>query len=49
MIEVGVRELKNNLAAYLRRAEAGESIAITRRGRRVAIIGPYVERSEDAH
>lgn len=36
MTDVSVRELKNNLSDYLRRAEAGEEIAITRRGKRVA-------------
>jgi prevent-host-death family protein len=35
MTEVSVRELKSRLAEYIRRAEAGEDIAVTRRGKRV--------------
>jgi antitoxin (DNA-binding transcriptional repressor) of toxin-antitoxin stability system len=38
MVRVSVRELKNNLAACLRRAESGEELAITRRGKVVAVI-----------
>jgi len=38
MTEVGVRELKARLTEYLRRAEAGEEIAVTRRGKRVAVL-----------
>jgi prevent-host-death family protein len=40
MTEVSVRELKNRLTEYLRRAEAGEEIAVTRRGRRIATLVP---------
>lgn len=35
-IEVGVRELKNNLSRYLDRVQAGEEVIVTDRGRRVA-------------
>jgi antitoxin (DNA-binding transcriptional repressor) of toxin-antitoxin stability system len=35
MTEISVRELKSHLAEYIRRAEAGEEIGITRRGKRV--------------
>ena len=38
MTEVSVRELKAKLTEYLRRAEAGEEIAVTRRGKRVATL-----------
>jgi len=38
MTEVSVRELKNKLSEYLRRAEAGEEIAVTRGGKRVAAL-----------
>lgn len=38
MTEVSVRELKSKLTEYLRRAEAGEEIAVTRRGKRVAVL-----------
>jgi prevent-host-death family protein len=38
MTEVSVRELKSRLTEYIRRAEAGEEIAVTRRGKRVAML-----------
>jgi antitoxin (DNA-binding transcriptional repressor) of toxin-antitoxin stability system len=38
MTEVSVRELKSHLAEYIRRAESGEEIAVTRRGRRVIVL-----------
>lgn len=34
------RELRNNIAAVLRAAEAGETFTVTVRGRAVARIGP---------
>ncbi|NKE57973.1 type II toxin-antitoxin system prevent-host-death family antitoxin [Lentzea sp. PSKA42] len=37
---VGLRELRHHAADYVRRAEAGERIAITDRGRVVAEMGP---------
>ncbi len=37
---VGVRELRRDLSAYLRRVERGESFAVTLRGRAVAVLGP---------
>jgi antitoxin (DNA-binding transcriptional repressor) of toxin-antitoxin stability system len=37
---VGLRELRHNATEYVRRAEAGERIAVTDRGRIVAEIGP---------
>ena len=40
MIEVGVRELKNNLSAYLRRVTRGEHVRVTMRGRPVAELLP---------
>jgi prevent-host-death family protein len=36
----GIRELKDNLSEYVRRAEAGERIAVTAHGRVVAVLGP---------
>lgn len=33
MLEVNVRELRRHLPAYLERAESGEEILVTRRGR----------------
>ena len=35
---VGVRELKNRLTYYLRRARRGEEIIVTERGRPVAVL-----------
>ncbi len=43
MEHVGVRELKARLSAYLRRATAGERLAVTDRGQVVAVIGPVEE------
>lgn len=40
MTSVGIRELKAHLAEYIRRAEKGESITVTDRGRAVARLGP---------
>ena len=39
----GIRELKDNLSEYVRRAEAGERIAVTAHGRVVATLGPVEE------
>lgn len=35
-MEISVREMKNNLSKYLKRAQAGEEVVITDRGRPVA-------------
>jgi prevent-host-death family protein len=35
---VGVRELKNRLTYYLRRARKGEQVIVTERGRPVAVL-----------
>lgn len=35
---IGVRELKNRLTLYLRRAKQGEEVVVTERGRPVAVI-----------
>jgi prevent-host-death family protein len=40
MGDVGVRELKQRLSEYLKRAEGGELIRVTDRGRPKAILGP---------
>ena len=36
----GIRALKDNLSAYIRRAEAGERVAVTAHGRIVAELVP---------
>lgn len=40
MLQVGVRELKNQLSRYLKRVQAGEELTVTERGRTVARIVP---------
>lgn len=37
---MGVRELRQNASEWIRRAQAGEHIAVTNRGQVVAILGP---------
>lgn len=39
-MEVGVRELKQKLSAYLERAARGEVIQVTERGVPKAVLGP---------
>ena len=43
----GVREIKNRLSAYLRMVEQGERVAVTRRGRIVAELGPPTYTAEE--
>lgn len=40
MADVGIRELKQHLSEYLDRAERGEVVRVTHRGRPKAVIGP---------
>ena len=40
MVEVGVKELKNELSAYLRRVANGEQVRVTMRGKPVADLVP---------
>ncbi len=42
-MDVGVRELKARLSAYLQRAAAGELITVTDRGRPIAVLGPVLD------
>ena len=44
MAAVGIREIRQNASAYLRRVEAGETIEITDRGRPVALWVPLRRR-----
>ena len=39
-MEIGIRQLKDNLSRYIRRVEAGERIAVTAHGRVVAELAP---------
>lgn len=43
---VGIRELKGNLSAYVKRATAGEEIVVTDHGRPVARLVPYAATDE---
>ncbi len=45
MTDVGVRELKQRLSEYLDRAERGEVVRVTDRGRPKALIGPLPGRA----
>jgi prevent-host-death family protein len=45
MASVGVRELRQRASELLRRVEQGETIEVTDRGRRVAILAPPPEGS----
>jgi prevent-host-death family protein len=45
MPDVGVRELKQRLSEYLDRAERGEMIRVTDRGRPKAVLGPLPGRA----
>lgn len=38
--EVSVRELRQNLSVHLRRVQHGETLAVTSRGHRVAVLAP---------
>ena len=47
-MEIGVRELKNNLSRYLAKVSAGDEVIVTDRGRAVAKITPIgTERTLD--
>ena len=41
--QVGIRELRDNLTALLRKVREGETIEVTHHGRPVAVISPAVE------
>jgi prevent-host-death family protein len=45
MADVGVRELKEHLSEYLDRAERGEVLRVTERGRPKAVLGPVPGRA----
>jgi prevent-host-death family protein len=45
MANVGVRELKQRLSHYLERAERGELVRVTDRGRPKALLGPLPGRA----
>ncbi len=45
MADVGIRELKQHLSEYLARAEQGEVLRVTDRGRPKAVLGPVPGRA----
>ncbi|PZR67774.1 MAG: hypothetical protein DLM63_05665 [Solirubrobacterales bacterium] len=45
MERVGIREMRQNLSRYARRASTGESFVITDRGSEVAQLGPAPTRA----
>lgn len=45
-VEVGIRELKNNLSRYLDRVREGEEVLVTDRGRPVARLLPLDRSTE---
>jgi prevent-host-death family protein len=45
-LTVGVRDLKANLSAYLKKAEKGQRIVITAHGKAVAELNPHKEEEE---
>lgn len=45
MSDVGIRELKQRLSEYLDRAERGEILRVTDRGRPKALLGPVPGRA----
>ena len=44
---IGIRELKSNLSAILRRVKNGEAITVTYRKRPVALLLPFREAATD--
>jgi prevent-host-death family protein len=47
MLEVTVRELKNHLSEYLRRAQAGEVIIVTSRKKPIARLLPFSRQHQE--
>ena len=47
-MDVGVKDLKNNLSKYLERVRRGERIRVTMRGKPVAELAPIATRASDA-
>ena len=45
--EAGIRQLKNNLSAYLRQVKAGGTVIITERGKPIGRITPMAESAEE--
>ena len=45
MATIGIRELRQNASAYLRRVEAGEVLRVADRGRPIALLQPLGLRS----
>ncbi len=48
MISIGIYEAKNKLSELLDRVEAGETIAVTRHGKKIALLTPVREERSSA-
>ena len=48
METIGISKLRENLLQYVKKAQEGEIITITSRGREVAKLGPLEDRMEEA-
>lgn len=48
MVRVGIRELRDNVSRFVRRAEHGETIVIVNRDREVAVLAPVRRRRKKA-
>jgi prevent-host-death family protein len=46
MASVGIRELKQNASAVIRRVKAGESVEVTEHGQPVALLVPIPETND---
>jgi prevent-host-death family protein len=46
-VEVGVRDLKNNLSRYLEQVESGVEVVVTDRGRPIARLNGIDDASQD--
>lgn len=45
--EIGIRQLKSNLSAYLRQVKAGGTVIITERGKPIGRIMPVLRSAQD--
>jgi len=47
-MQVSVRELRNHLSEYLKRASGGEDVTVTSHGKPIARLAPTLTTSKDA-
>ena len=46
-VEVGIKELRENLRSYLERVKSGEDVLVTERGKTIARIAPHERTRRD--